>query len=351
MTPSREQLSFVGADVREPAPGADDRDPAMPHRKETVKQRRVSSVLPATVISLLLLVSAACTTAPKAETAADAPVITQGAGSAGLLALPLDAYELPDEDYLQVQRATMHSLRDCMASFGLTLSVPEVSASRYPRHATALGWLGAHEVERYGYRGPANFADDMAAAARRGSRPIVVPEDQIAVFEGSVPRFRGETVPEGGCDGKTRRTLNGGEVSIPIDGLDSTVPPERWLHVLGAQAGDRARSDARFSSTVRSWSECMRDRGFRYQNPDQAMSDPRWSTGEDGAGQSPSRDEIETAVADRDCRDRANFSGVAKFLMAQYENEMINSQGHRIREVSDLLKTRAMNSSRILSAR
>ncbi|MFJ1551198.1 hypothetical protein [Streptomyces sp. NPDC088246] len=236
-----------------------------------------------------------------------------------------------------------------METFEFDFKSPKVSASKYPKNATKLGWLGANDVDRYGYRGPVGFADDMAAAARRGSRPIVIPEDQLSVFEGSVASYRGKVVPQGGCDEETRRRLNGGQISV--DKADPTVSPERGIQALRQQAGDRARSDRRFSSTVLSWSACMSKRGFRYRNPDESMSDPRWTPEVQAAGSPPSRREIATAAADRDCREEVNFSGVLQFLVAHYEGDAIRMQSRRVHEIAELLKARARNASKILRAR
>ncbi|WP_329327053.1 hypothetical protein [Streptomyces mirabilis] len=260
----------------------------------------------------------------------------------------MDAYELSNDDYVRVQRATMRVLHDCMENFGLDFRGPEVYASKYPKNATMLGWLGANDVDRYGYRGPVGFTEDMAAAARRESRPIVIPESQLPVFEGSVTTYNGKVVPKGGCDEETRRKLNGGEISMQVEKTDPAVSPERGIQALRQQEGDRARSDPRFLSAVRSWSACMRKRGFQYRNPDESMSDPRWTPEEQTAGSPPSQREIATAAADRDCRDEVNFSGLLRLLVAHYEDEVIHTQSRRIHEIAELLKTRARNASKIL---
>ncbi|MFI6284379.1 hypothetical protein ACIBCM_06395 [Streptomyces sp. NPDC051018] len=274
-------------------------------------------------------------------------LIGQELSAQRLLTLPFDTLEPSKQDNILVQRATMRLLRTCMASAGLAMELPEVRPSPYPKHATVLGWLGAHQVEKYGYRGPEGFAGEMAAASRRESRPIVISPEHDGVFSGSVRTFKGKAVPTGGCDGQTRRTLNGGNPRILVPGEDPHLHAERGLQALEQQAADLARSSGRFGSLVRSWASCMKERGHRYKNPDEAQADPRWES--DAARQkavSPS--EIATALDDRDCRAKVNFSGVLRELIARQEHRILGEE-NPTGTIAALLRTRVRNAEKVLS--
>ncbi|MEU0395687.1 hypothetical protein ABZ208_23450 [Streptomyces sp. NPDC006208] len=273
-------------------------------------------------------------------------LVTQEAASVKELRLPFDALELSKEENVRVQKATMHLLGRCMNSMGLDLRTPRVHPSKYPKNATVLGWLGAQKVEKYGYRGPADFAAEMSAAARRESRPIVVSAQQMPVFEGTVSSFRGKPVPQGGCDGQMRRRLNGGDTRIAVPGGDPSVVAERALQALEQQASDRARSDDRFQLVVSAWHSCMAKRGYEYADPDAAQGDPRWA---EAAGKHVSALEKATAVADRDCRADVNFSGVLKDLITTYETLIIDSKDSPTAALASLLRTRARNAAKVLT--
>ncbi|MGW9211913.1 hypothetical protein ACWGR4_33705 [Embleya sp. NPDC055664] len=281
-----------------------------------------------------------------------AATVAQAPGAAGELGLPLDAYEPTAQEYQMIQLATRRSLRACMKSFGLELDAPDVGPVKYPQNATILSWLGSHEVERYGYAGPPGFADEMAAVAMRGTRPIVIGPELVPIFEGSVREFAGKVVPSGGCDAQTRRALDAGAVPVRNDDLGPDSTPERGIRILAQQAGEQARADARFRPVVKAWSTCMKRAGHRYANPDQAQGDRRWTGTEaagDGSAAVPvSAAEIATAVADRRCREEVNFSGILRMLVSERESELIRTKGDVVRAVSTLLRTRVSNAAAIL---
>lgn len=308
----------------------------------TLKHTHIRAV----VLSLILAFSAACGSPPDEP---QPPLVLQRAEAQKHLGLPFDAYELTKRHNVVVQRATMKLLRACMASAGLHLAVPDVRASKYPKNATLLGWLGSHQVDRYGYQGPPDLAEGMAAAARRESRPIVIPADQDPVFTGSVDKHKGKPVPAGGCDGWVRRVLNGGEVHIAIPRTDPSVLPERGFLALEQQAAERAYGDAAYLSVVRDWSKCMQRRGHLYAHPDDAQSAVHGDAeGQDG--HRSSADDTETAVADRDCREKVNYTGVLRHLVAQFEKQLIEESGDVVRALSSLLRTRFRNAEEVLQA-
>ncbi|MEU8265408.1 hypothetical protein AB0C02_33020 [Micromonospora sp. NPDC048999] len=276
------------------------------------------------------------------------PVISQTAGAAEELALPLDSHELSPAGNNQVRRATLRLLRECLESFGLDVPLPEAREAKYPTHATQLNWLGVYDVAEYGYQGPPDFAAEMSAATRRGTQPIVIPSEAVPVFIGDVAVYFGRPVPNGGCDGRSQRILNGGEDPPRIDVIDPTVPPEQGIQWLEQNAADRARADDRFRAVTDQWSKCMHRYGYRYSTPDEAQSDPRWSELRDPTHPSPSRDEIDTAIADRTCRELTNMSGVLKHLMVEQEEGIIRTHPNTVQQISALLRRRVDNAARIL---
>ncbi|WP_161692093.1 hypothetical protein [Micromonospora rubida] len=276
------------------------------------------------------------------------PRLGQSPGGAAELVLPLDGYELTPAENLTVHQANIRLLRDCMADFGLTFPESAGRPSRYPRHATLLYWLGAQDVQKYGYGGPPGFAEEMAAAARREARPIAVPESQLPVFSGTSSRVSGRAVPSEGCDGQARRRLHERAPSVDFSTVDPTVVPERGIQALESRAADQARTDDRYRSVIASWSGCMQRSGHRYADPDQAQGDPRWASRPDGASAAPSAPEVAVALADRGCRDEVNLSGVLRSVIAEREEQLIQRHRTVVQQVSTLLRTNLHNAARIL---
>jgi hypothetical protein len=302
----------------------------------------------AACLLMVLTVAIAGCSSHKQAALPPAPVIAQTSDATAELTLPLDSYELSPAGNLQVQRALLRTIRDCMSSFGINLALSEVHATEYPTHATQLNWLGAYDVEKYGYQGPPGFSDEMSAAARRGSRPIVIPSDAIPVFFGDATHHSGKSIPAGGCDGESQRKLNGTEDPTKIAGIDPAIPPEQGIQWLEQQAADRARTDDRFREVVDQWSRCMNRRGYRYASPDEAQSDPRWNGPQESESVQPAPDEMATAIADRTCRAETNMSGMLKYLVSEQENEIIRVRVHAVQQVSLLLRTRAESAAAIL---
>jgi hypothetical protein len=237
-----------------------------------------------------------------------------------------------------------------MNSFGFTLPVPEMRIPRYPKNAVILGWLGSQQVDRYGYHGPPGLNEEMAAASRRGRWPVVVPPDQVPVFEGTVRSSAGRPVPEGGCIGELRRRLTAG-ASADATANDEKVVPERGIEWYQSQANSLARSDSRFRAMVQAWSACMKRSGFRYKDTDQAAADRRWNApGGDGSGEQVniSRTEIKTATTDLGCRNEVNYSGILQGLISAYEERIINEKSETLRSISSLLDVRLRNAAKIL---
>ncbi|MFI1195959.1 hypothetical protein ACH4T9_22270 [Micromonospora sp. NPDC020750] len=274
------------------------------------------------------------------------PLVGQNPGGAAGLVLPLDSYELTPAENFAVHRANIRLLHDCMTTFGLAFSESAQAPSRHPRHATLLYWLGSQDVQKHGYGGPPGFAEEVAAAARREARPIVIPENQLPVFSGTEPQFSGRAVPPGGCDGQARRSLHRGAPAVDLSAVDPTIMPERGVQALESRAADQARTDDRYRSVVAAWRRCMQRAGHPYTDPDQAQSDPRWA--ERTTAAAPSDAEIAVALADRGCRDEVNLSGVLRSVIAEHEMQLIQRHHTVLRQVSELLRTNLRNAYGVL---
>ncbi|MES4887434.1 hypothetical protein [Streptomyces sp. NPDC096012] len=258
------------------------------------------------------------------------------------LPLRLDSYDLSVQQHVEIQNAENRFLRQCMKNYGFDLRTPTTHTLAYPRNMPLLGQLDALRVSRYGYQGPPGVAADLIAVSKNGSWDITVQPALLPVFEGRIARFHGRPVPAGGCFGDMQRRLDAGAPRVRFDSATPAVVPERGIRFFKSQVYDQATHDIRFRRTVAEWSRCMGRKGFRYDSPQRAQGDPRWSSADTGTR--PSAVQIRTAVADERCRQAVNYTGTLYSLMSVYEQPVIRAQRRVLQEINGLLRARLRNS-------
>jgi hypothetical protein len=307
-----------------------------------VTYRARAFVLCATVaISGCAAASGVTGTAPPAITAR--PVV-----SASQLSLPLEAYELTLGQEVTAARAVTVLADRCLRGFGLPppsglLGHAEPPAAEVTE--SAVQWLGAASAEVYGFNPPPDSAlrefDSLNVGGAIYSTDAQVHEVLSGTLAdgGTLTRFAGRPVPEGGCLG-----LATSEISLHIDvaaasGYSSTgahqVPgaPYFWLVWPGLplrleeQAVENTEADSRAIAVASRWHACMGSAGFNYATPLDAMSDPRWAPGTSDASSQVTnhRTEIAVAIADAHCQSKVNFAGVRLALLTGYEDQLLRT--------------------------
>jgi hypothetical protein len=166
----------------------------------------------------------------------------------------------------------------------------------------------------------------VAAALSRLEREVL--SGRAPDGRASTTTVRNKAVPRGGCAGQADRAVHADDAEEAQRGYDLVARLRR-------EAFERSRSDPRVAAVNRTWSSCMRGKGFDYRDPDTAVEDPRW----DLAGARPGRAEIAVATADISCKLRTNLLGVNFAVEAEYENAAVD--GH----TDALEKVRAHNAS------
>ncbi|MFF7972455.1 hypothetical protein [Streptomyces sp. NPDC007905] len=307
--------------------------------------RGVAAWLVAVLATVMMATGCSHTTGAADGTAAGHPAsrIVSDPGPSADLLLRLDSYDLSIQQHVEIQRAENRFLRQCMGNFGLDLRTPGTRPLPYPRNMPLLGQLDALHVSRYGYQGPPGVAADLIAVSKNGSWDITVQPALLPVFEGRIGSFHGKPVPAGGCFGELQRRLDAGAKTVRFDAETPPVIPERGIRLFKSQVYDQATHDSRFRRIVAEWSRCMGRKGFRYDSPEQAQGDPRWSNA--GAHARPGAAQIRTAVADDHCRRTVHYTGTLYGLMLAYEQPVIRAQRHVLQEINALLEARLRNSA------
>ncbi|WP_067137403.1 hypothetical protein [Microtetraspora malaysiensis] len=172
----------------------------------------------------------------------------------------------------------------------------------------------------------------------------------LGELEGKAKRFRGQMVPRGGCFTEADGILNRG-----AEGVSEAERAKKFndneLLTFSYDAADLAWKDLRIRAAERSWSTCMKGSGFDYATPADAIGDPRWAvSAADDHIEKPRGTlvEIETAVADADCRLDTNYCGVRQVVYADYQKRIIARHRDRLAGIKMLNATRLANAAKLL---
>jgi hypothetical protein len=234
-------------------------------------------------------VVAACSAAPAATTGFGAADLAAALGKVPRdlstvhgLDLPLDRSQLTPVEELEVVKARNTVMERCLAARGLVFTFPQVDPVRDAAKTRRHGLVDVAEAAAYGYREPAVFTR-RAAGVQEQPSPAVV-----AMITGTSDR---RDVPPGGCAGEADRAL----------APDAKPGQEPVSFGLSQQSYEITRTTPPVTAAAAAWSRCMAEAGFRYRDPQAAISDPAF-----GAGRASAH---ETAVATRDvrCKERTDW--------------------------------------------
>ncbi|WP_371493954.1 hypothetical protein OG871_02690 [Kitasatospora sp. NBC_00374] len=237
--------------------------------------------------------------------------------------LPIEAYLLNGRQTAQLQSAVGTLETRCMARFGFDYRPPQPDLqSPVTQTARRYGVTDPSEAASLGYHAPAGFsrAKEPATGLSAEGQQVLTgggTPDRPAATPG--PAVRGQAVPAGGCIGEAVAKVH------PDRGLQEAELADR------INSGDYERSlqDARVKDVFAKWSGCMKDKGYTYGTPLDALNDRRWAT------DSPSREETETALADQECAARHNVVGVWFTVESAMQRHDIDARAEALKKVKD----------------
>ena len=88
--------------------------------------------------------------------------------------------------------------------------------------------------------------------------------------------------------------------------------------VLPAGGPPSAAGDSRWREAQAEWSSCMKEKGFSFESPIDAIGDPAWQGG------SVTAEQISAAVADVDCKISTNLVGIGVAVQSAYDQRYID---------------------------
>ncbi|WP_018544969.1 hypothetical protein [Streptomyces sp. LaPpAH-108] len=209
--------------------------------------------------------------------------------------LPLQAY-MPDPEQEDLLFDAIEQAKSvCMKKFGFDYHPAEPLPDMGPDTLTDLryGIHDRHVAATYGYKP----AGDMRAYQRETQRLMEAselgPEEEAAMTGKRDGSAVGAKLPEDGCGGEAYRRIYGSLHPLSTLAMD-----------LSNEAYTKAQRAEPVRKAFRSWSKCMADSGYTYDEPLDAPNDPAFGAPTAGP------EEIATALADLKCRDTYKVADV-----------------------------------------
>lgn len=256
--------------------------------------------------------------------------------------LPLDAYAISDDQYYQVNLASVKLQRQCMAAYDIDFDFTPPRPATETQMARRYLSYDLNQAQSNGYQ--------YRPASSPGSKPPLpnLTPEQLAVLVGAskpgdargespiVGEYNGEKIPVGGCVRQARRQLRYVDKADP-DGIDvvENLDDEAYASML---------KDQRVLTVFAKWSACMKGHGFNYLTPGDANDDPKWQ-----ASEVVSADEKATAVADVTCKLKHNVLGIQFAVEAEYDRILIEQHAEALDEIQNLNDERLKAAAKILS--
>ncbi|MFI6687008.1 hypothetical protein [Streptomyces sp. NPDC050485] len=281
-----------------------------------------------------LLFAAGCSSSPqKAEQPKTGP-IPKITDASQIQPLPLDAYTLNQQQYLDTLNAQRVLARRCMTPYGIDWHGSDVvdPAPVGQKLATLFLIVDENRAAQYGYHSPDDHSKDGKKSST-GNDPTPV---EKSVFNGTYkgPEINGHSVPKGGCNAVVEAELTkGGAAGVGIfDAANVMLGPYQ-----------QSKSDSRVEDAFGAWSTCMKAKGYAYKSPNDAVNDPAWRSPQ------PSPTETATARADVACKQQTNVVGIWWAVLTAYENRYIDQHAEDLTKVKRQVDATLRNSASILA--
>ncbi|MEW1909378.1 hypothetical protein AB0442_13115 [Kitasatospora sp. NPDC085895] len=232
------------------------------------------------------------------------------------LHLPIEPYLFSEAETAKLTRAGAVLRKACMQRFGLDYAISPADPPTGPR---------TFMDRRYGLTDPAEAAANGYHLGDRDPRthPVRPPQfsaEQQQVLTGHLPgktgtdetnlQVNGVPVPPGGCYDEAKRGLAG----------SGDLGPSSVAQQANFQTFKASMSVAQVTKAFEAWSGCMRNRGYSYPNPMDAIGDRRF------LGDSPTPLELQAAAADVICKQQVHLIDTWFAVEASLQKELIARQ-------------------------
>ncbi|MFE7811037.1 hypothetical protein ACFU5P_03445 [Streptomyces sp. NPDC057433] len=244
-------------------------------------------------------------------------------GNPAAWVLPLQAY-LPDPEQEELLfRAVEQAKSECMKESGFDYRPAEPLPDMGPDTLTDLRY-GIHDRDvaaTYGYKP----AGDMRAYQKETRRLMEASrlgtEEEAAMTGRQDGSVVGAELSEGGCGGEAYRRIYGSMEPVSTLAMD-----------LSNQAYAKAQQAEPVRNVFRSWSACMADSGYTYDEPMDAPNDPAFGAPTAGP------EEVATALADLKCRDTYQVAEVWFEEESALQRQLGEERAQELKEAGRVLE-------------
>lgn len=263
------------------------------------------------------------------------------------MTMPLDDYELSPTQYEDSQQATWARVRPCMVSVGFknfNFQPTPVADGLEEHEDLRYGTYNLDDARAHGYRPGGDPASFSRSAAVGGEEPQFTAEEETALDGVSPERTdgepkkvhktaTGETIPNDGCYGQALNEVTGNRSDAY---LNDTLVEE-----LDGQSYEKSLTDPKVKAAFAAWSACMKSTGYSYASPIDANNDPKWT------GDTASKEEIQTATADTQCKAQTNLVSVWHTAEVGIEKTLIAEHADALTAVREMKEAVVRNSERV----
>jgi hypothetical protein len=293
-----------------------------------------ATLVPVLAIPLALVALAACsslsTDTGKEPALGPVPTVTD---EAGIPTLPLDVYQVHNQQQQTTLEATRVVARACMARYGFDwhgndpTPQPDLDALTRRRY----GLINAGDAARYGYQPPPAGAGNSA-----GKNSAFNPSpDELAVWRGTVAsgtQIGGQAVSAGGCQGEVNGRMEAG----------APQGDPNLAQNLSGQSFTKSKTDSRLVAAQAQWSSCMKQAGYDYHNSWEPNG-VNWST-------RSTAEQVATATADVACRIKTNLVGIWVAVDSAYQHQLVEKNAQQLNLVRQQLDAESRNAAKVLSS-
>ncbi|MGN9907656.1 hypothetical protein ACTMTJ_08900 [Phytohabitans sp. LJ34] len=231
------------------------------------------------------------------------------------IVLPFDQYRPTAAEQNVVNRATHILVDRCLHARGRPdIAVPASligAVEAMPDNIRRYGIVGERTARRFGYHFPADRDSDARAAHLDAWLSSLGGAEKAALYG---------TATRPGCLDDAVAALSRG-----VPEVDTNILTEFDFRSL-----DQSEVDPRVIAAVAFWRRCMSERGHRYEDPYDAVSDPRW----DLDAPYVSEEEFATALADAGCKNRVDLVRIWVAVETDIQQGFIDENGARFAELA-----------------
>ncbi|MFE6462381.1 hypothetical protein ACFVP0_33665 [Streptomyces cinereoruber] len=234
--------------------------------------------------------------------------------------LPFDSYDLSRNQREEFRKAIYEVSNKCMKSYGLEWPEATHAGTIGTDNSRRYGVINLLQAKEFGYGVPLpdgiTIQEAQKIAESNVERTRNLPQEVRDVYTGEGGMdFNGKAIPDGGCRGRAYA-----ELGLPVSGIESTA-----LDAMRNETWSRARTSSIVIDAVNKWRACMKEAGYNYKTPEDAVGAPSWQR--NGA---PSKAEINAATTDISCKRKV-------MLVEKWHAVETESQREMLQEKSDLL--------------